>query len=140
MDKKVIIGLLIALLSIILVGFVALHFVPTNGIANDVQGNATENTSLNVSQSTVETQINNTINETVSNVTALNETLANVTANATADMNGSNPAVADTGDVLHKQSIIITGNQTGQYQGMEPGTYIIYYTENDGVIKIEKIA
>ena len=46
----------------------------------------------------------------------------------------------DPGDVLHKQTFTITGNETGQNEGMEPGTYVMYYTENDGIIKVDKIA
>ena len=41
---------------------------------------------------------------------------------------------------MHKQTFVVTENETGQHEGMEPGTYVIYYTENDGPIKIEKIA
>ena len=42
-------------------------------------------------------------------------------------------------DVLKKQTFTVSENETGQHEGMEPGTYVLYYTENDGPIKIEKV-
>ena len=145
MDRKVIISLIVALIAIIVIGFVALRFVPTGDLANldvgEKLSNVTENTSINVSESPVDTEINITPNDTSVNGTARNETVVNDTIdNATADTNDSDANAEASGDVLHKQTLVITGNQTGQYQGMEPGTYILYYTENDGVIKIDKVA
>lgn len=143
LNKKLILSLIAALIAIIVIGFVALHFVPTSDIVDfNITGNDT-----NVTE-----DVNVTVPENVTNVTDLNVT--NVTdtvvedakANATdvnaTDVNATASASddIDAGDVLHKQTFVIYGNETGQYQGMEPGTYVMYYTENDGPIKIEKVA
>ena len=127
MDRKVIIGFLIALIAIIVVGFIAMNFVPTNDIINlNVTDNMTdmaENATLNLSQDLIDEELNITPNET--DVDDLNDT------------NSSD--AADPGDVLHKQTFTISKNQTGPNAGMEPGTYVMYYTENDGPIKIQKV-
>ena len=127
--NKTIIGLIVALIAIIVVGFVALNFVPhgdlpdLNLTANDT--NVTEDVNVTV----VENQTNLTANATAKNDTAIED----------ANANATNSSV-DPGDVLHKQTFVVTENETGQNEGMEPGTYVMYYTENDGPIKIEKIA
>ena len=127
--NKTIIGLIVALIAIIVVGFVALNFVPhgdlpdLNLTANDT--NVTEDVNVTV----VENQTNLTANATAKNDTAIED----------ANANATNSSV-DPGDVLHKQTFVVTENETGQHEGMEPGTYVMYYTENDGPIKIEKIA
>ena len=127
--NKTIIGLIVALIAIIVVGFVALNFVPhgdlpdLNLTANDT--NVTEDVNVTV----VENQTNLTANATAKNDTAIED----------ANANATNSSV-DPGDVLHKQTFVVSENETGQNEGMEPGTYVMYYTENDGPIKIEKIA
>ena len=127
--NKTIIGLIVALIAIIVVGFVALNFVPhgdlpdLNLTANDT--NVTEDVNVTV----VENQTNLTANATAKNDTAIED----------ANANATNSSV-DPRDVLHKQTFVVTENETGQHEGMEPGTYVIYYTENDGPIKIDKIA
>lgn len=127
--NKTLIGLIVALIAIIVVGFVALNFVPhgdlpdLNLTANDT--NVTEDVNVTVADN----QTNLTVNVTAKNDTAIED------ANASA----TNSSV-DPGDVLHKQTFVVTENETGQHEGMEPGTYVIYYTENDGPIKIDKIA
>ena len=63
---------------------------------------------------------------------------ADVQTNDTNDTK-DNSSDVNAGDVLHKQSLVISGNSSDQYQGMESGTYIVYYTGNDGIIKIEKV-
>ena len=133
MDKKVIIALIVALIAIIVIGFAALRFVPTGNLINTDVSNVTENTTVNVSGASADTQLN----VTVDNVTAANNT-ANITA---GDVNNTNDTsnATDPGDILHKQTFTITGNETGPNGEMEPGTYVMYYTENDGVIKIEKV-
>ena len=134
LNKKVIIGFIIALIALIVIGFVALHFVP-NGDLTDL------NVGGNVSNVTANSTINITDNpiESVTNVTENNDTAVN--ENATDDANDTNSSSddIDAGDVLHKQTFTITGNETGQNEGMEPGTYVMYYTENDGIIKVDKI-
>jgi hypothetical protein len=127
--NKTIIGLIVALIAIIVVGFVALNFVPhgdlpdLNLTANDT--NVTEDVNVTV----VENQTNLTANATAKNDTAIED----------ANANATNSSV-DPGDVLHKQTFVVTENETGQHEGMEPGTYVMYYTENDGIIKVDKIA
>lgn len=128
MNKKLI-GLIVALIAIIVVGFVALRFVPTGDLTDfNLTGNDT-NVTEDVNVSVVENQTNITDNAT-----------ANDTAIEDANANATNASSVDPGDVLHKQTFVVSENETGQNEGMEPGTYVMYYTENDGPIKIEKIA
>ena len=130
LNKKLIISLIIALIAIIVVGFVALHFVPNGDLADlNLTGNDT-NVTEDVNVTVVENQTNITDNATAKNDTAIED------ANASA----TNSSSVDPGDVLHKQTFVVSENETGQNEGMEPGTYVMYYTENDGPIKIEKIA
>ena len=123
LNKKLIIGFIVALIALIIVGFVALNFVPNN----DVLDNA-ENLTDNITQ-------NLTVNTTDVNASAVN---ANKTVNDANNTNANSNAV-DSGDVLKKQTFTVSENETGQHEGMEPGTYVLYYTENDGPIKIEKV-
>ena len=133
LNKKVIIGFIIALLALIVVGFIALNIVPTTDLTDfNVSGdvaNLTDNATLNISESPIDAELNAT-NDTANNDTNADD--ANKTNSSSDDI--------DPGDVLHKQTFTITGNETGQNEGMEPGTYVMYYTENDGIIKVEKIA
>ena len=133
LNKRFIIAFILALIALIVIGFIALNFVPTNDILDlnaTALENVTDNATLNISEDQIDAALNNTANVT-----------ANVTANDTsADANDTNASSdIDPGDVLHKQTFTITGNETGQNEGMEPGTYVMYYTENDGIIKVEKI-
>ena len=133
LNKKVIIGFIIALLALIVVGFIALNIVPTTDLTDfNVSGdvaNLTDNATLNISESPIDAELN-----------ATNDTANNDTSAADANKTNSSSDDIDSGDVLHKQTFTITGNETGQNEGMEPGTYVMYYTENDGIIKVEKIA
>ena len=129
LNKRFIIAFILALIALIVIGFIALNFVPTNDILDlnaTALENVTDNATLNISEAQIDEALNNT---------------AYVTANYTsADANDTNASSdIDPGDVLHKQTFTITGNETGQNEGMEPGTYVMYYTENDGIIKVEKI-
>lgn len=138
LNKKLIIGFIVALIALIVIGFVALNFVPTNDLVNlDVSGNMdnlTENSTVNLSD------VSEQLNITENNGTAVNDTSddAKDTSDDVNDTNASSDDI-DEGDVLHKQTFTITGNETGQNEGMEPGTYVMYYTENDGIIKVDKI-
>ena len=129
LNKRFIIAFILALIALIVVGFIALNFVPTNDIldlnATDLE-NVTDNATLNISEAQIDAALNNTANVTVNDTSAdANDT------NASSDI--------DPGDVLHKQTFTITENETGQNEGMEPGTYVMYYTGNDGIIKVEKV-
>ncbi len=125
LNKKLIIGFIVALIALIVVGYVALNFVPTNEVldlnltdnAENLTDNITENLTVNATDVNASADDNQTVNDT----------------NASSDG-------IDPGDVLKKQTFVVSENETGQNQGMEPGTYVMYYTENDGPIKIEKIA
>ena len=129
LNKRFIIGFIAALIALIIIGFVALNFVPTSDV---LDLNLTDNTD-NIENITEE------INETIIPEDLLNDTeVLNETADITNATNASSDEI-DPGDVLHKQTFTVTGNETGQYKGMEPGTYVIYYTENDGPIKIDKV-
>ena len=133
LNKRFIIGFIAALIALIVIGFVALNFVPTTDV---LDLNLTDNTDDVVENVTEE------LNETVITEDLVNDTdVLNDTAVAIDDLNVTNDSSdeIDPGDVLHKQTFTVTGNETGQYKGMEPGTYMIYYTENDGPIKIDKI-
>ena len=131
LNKKLIIGFIIALIALIVVGFVALNFVPHNDILDlNLTDNATENITENLTENLTVNITDDAVNdsELAANETALVD--ANNT-NASSDI--------DEGDVLKKQTFTVTANETGQYKGMEPGTYVLYYTENDGPIKIDKV-
>ena len=78
---------------------------------------------------------NLTANATDVNASAV---IDNKTVNDANNTNANSNAV-DSGDVLKKQTFTVSENETGQHEGMEPGTYVLYYTENDGPIKIEKV-
>ena len=133
LNKKLIVGFIVALVALIVIGFVSLNFVPTNDV---LDLNLTDNTDDVVENVTEE------LNETVITEDLVNDTdVLNDTAVAIDDLivtNDSSDEI-DPGDILHKQTFTVTGNETGQYKGMEPGTYMNYYTENDGPIKIDKI-
>ena len=128
LNKKLIIAFIIALIALIVVGFVALNFVPNNDVLDlnltDNANNLTENITENL-----------TANATDVNASAV---IDNKTVNDANNTNASSDAI-DEGDVLKKQTFIVSENETGQYKGMEPGTYVLYYTENDGPIKIDKV-
>ena len=128
LNKKLIIAFIIALIALIVVGFVALNFVPNNDVLDlnltDNADNLTDNITENL-----------TVNTTDVNASAI---IDNQTVNDANDTNASSDAI-DEGDVLKKQTFTVSENETGQYKGMEPGTYVLYYTENDGPIKIDKV-
>ena len=128
LNKKLIIAFIVALIALIAVGFVALHFVPNNDVLDlnltDNANNLTENITENL-----------TANATDVNASAV---IDNKTVNDANNTNASSDAI-DEGDVLKKQTFTVSENETGQYKGMEPGTYVLYYTENDGPIKIDKV-
>ena len=128
LNKKLIITFIVALIALIAVGFVALHLVPNNDVLNLNLTDNAENLTDNITQ-------NLTANTTDVNASAVN---ANKTVNDANNTNASSNAV-DSGDVLKKQTFTVSENETGQHEGMEPGTYVLYYTENDGPIKIEKV-
>ena len=145
LNKRFIIAFIIALLALIVVGFLAMHFVPTDDLLDvSISGNisnSTENTSLNVSDNPIDAELNATAvnaseeaEDIINNITLVNDTVDDAN-----DTNSSSDSI-DAGDVLHKQTFTISENETGQNEGMEPGKYVMYYTENDGIIKIEKIA
>lgn len=115
MDNNKPIGVLILILLIILCGVYLLIV--------DEANHQTENN-----------KINNTTTGTISN----NST--NTTNNTTiSDINNTNESNINPGDIIQKKVFTIKENEKGQNEGMEPGTYIIYYTANDGPLKIEKI-
>ena len=128
LNKKLIIAFIVALIALIIVGFVALNFVPNNDVLDlnltDNANNLTENITENL-----------TANATDVNASAV---IDNKTVNDVNNINASSDAI-DEGDVLKKQTFTVSENETGQYKGMEPGTYVLYYTENDGPIKIDKV-
>ena len=128
LNKKLIIAFIVALIALIIVGFVALNFVPNNDVLDlnltDNADNLTENITENL-----------TVNATDVNASAI---IDNKTVNDVNNTNASSDAI-DEGDVLKKQTFTVSENETGQYKGMEPGTYVLYYTENDGPIKIDKV-
>lgn len=142
MDRKVVVAFFAALVALIVVGFVAMNFVPTTdlidvNITGDI-ANMTENATVNLSDDPIDTELNITdINTTEINDTSENDT-AEDNNDDVNDTNSSSDSI-DAGDVLHKQTFTISENETGQNQGMEPGKYVMYYTENDGIIKVEKI-
>ena len=69
----------------------------------------------------------------------LTDNAENLTDNITQNLTVNTTDVNASADVLKKQTFTVSENETGQHEGMEPGTYVLYYTENDGPIKIEKV-
>ena len=138
LNKKLIVGFIVALIALVVIGFAALNFVPTNDV---LDLNLTDNTNENVTENLAD-NVSEALNDTVITEDMINGSdVLNETNLTIDDVNATNASAdgIDPGDVLHKQTFVITGNETGQYEGMEPGTYMIYYTENDGPIKIDKI-
>lgn len=119
MDNNKPIGVLILILLIILCGVYLLIV--------DETPHQTENN-----------KINNTTTGTISNNSTNIST--NITNNTTiSDINNTNDSNVNPGDIIQKKVFTVKENEKGQNEGMEPGTYIIYYTANDGPLKIEKI-
>ena len=138
LNKKLIIGFIIALIALVVVGFIALNFVPTTDVLDLNLTDNAENVAENITNDTV-------ISEDLSNDTEseVNGTeIADENDTETVDANDTNASSddIDAGDVLKKQTFIVTENDAGQFEGMEPGTYVFYYTQNDGIIKIDKVA
>ncbi|MBQ2962297.1 hypothetical protein [Methanobrevibacter sp.] len=138
LNKKLIIGFIIALIALVVVGFIALNFVPTTDVLDLNLTDNAENVAENITNDTV-------ISEDLSNDTEseVNGTeIADENDTDTVDANDTNASSddIDAGDVLKKQTFIVTENDAGQFEGMEPGTYVFYYTQNDGIIKIDKVA
>ncbi len=115
LNKKLIIAFIVALIALIAVGFVALHLVPNNDVLNLNLTDNAENLTDNITQ-------NLTVNTTDVNASAVN---ANKTVNDANNTNANSNAV-DSGDVLKKQTFTVSENETGQHEGMEPGTYVLY--------------
>lgn len=137
LNKKLVIGFIIALIALIVVGFIALNFVPTHDVLDlnitGDQSNGSANSTINISEESITDAV---LNDTAENLTEEVSDDASDVVNAT---NASSDEI-DPGDVLKKQTFTVSENETGQNQGMEPGTYVMYYTGNDGPIKIEKVA
>ena len=127
LNKKLIIAFIVALIALVVVGFVALHFVPNNDVLNLNLTDNAENLTDNITQNLT---VNNTVNASA--------VIGNKTVDNANNTNASSNPI-DSGDVLKKQTFTVSENETGQHEGMEPGTYVLYYTENDGPIKIEKV-
>ena len=127
LNKKLIIAFIVALIALVVVGFVALHFVPNNDVLNLNLTDNAENLTDNITQNLT---VNNTVNASA--------VIGNKTVDNANNTNASSNPI-DSGDVLKKQTFTVSENETGQHEGMEPGTYVLYYTENDGPIKIDKI-
>ena len=96
LNKKVIIGLIIALIALVVVGFIALNFVPTEDLSvlNVNKENITDNATLNLSDETIDAALN---------VTDLNDTDINDT-----DDKDNESSDIDPGDVLHKQTFTVS--------------------------------
>lgn len=139
LNKKLIISFIVALIALIVVGFVALNFVPTNDVLDlNLTDNAAENITENITNDTVISEDLKNDTESEANATEIADANATVTDDAN-DTNASSDGI-DAGDVLKKQTFTVTENDAGQFEGMETGTYVFYYTENDGIIKIDKVA
>ena len=101
LNKKLIISFIVALIALIVVGFVALNFVPNNEILDlNLTDNATENITDNLTE-------NLTVNITDEAVNG-SEVAANETA--VVDANNTNASSdIDEGDVLKKQTFMRSG-------------------------------
>lgn len=131
MDNKAIIGIVIALIVIVLACFAYVTFNGNAPISLNVTENITNNT---------DTSVDTTDNATLVSQNPANDSeVKDVAQNVSESVSQQNKAVADSGDTLHKQTFTVSENETGQNEGMEPGTYVMYYTENDGPIKVQKI-
>lgn len=131
MDNKTIIGIIIALIIIVVAIVAVFNFTNLNPINVNVTNDSANATTEPVAV------INNTTDDTKSTDAAANTT---ETTSSDSSANSSDASSTDSGDVLQKTTFTVSENETGQNEGMEPGKYILYYTANDGPIKIEKIA
>jgi len=127
MDRKLIIGLVLALIVIVLAVFT---FTSLN--------NGNEQLNLNISGNQTGELNNGTLfsqgqSDNVNSDNSQSNDNANANANSQSNSNG------DSGNELKKQMFTVSENETGQNEGMEPGTYVMYYTENDGPIKVDKV-
>ncbi|MBO7443657.1 MAG: hypothetical protein J6T69_02420, partial [Methanobrevibacter sp.] len=95
LNKKLIIGFIIALIALIVVGFVALNFVPTNDL---IDLNLTDNATENITDNLTENLTVNLTDDVNGSEAANNET-------ALVDLNDTNASSddIDPGDVLKKQ-------------------------------------
>lgn len=126
MDKKLLIGLVLALIVIVLAVFTFTSLNNNNEPLNlNISGNQT-----NVANGTL-------FSQGQSNNASSDNSQSNNNANANANSQSNN---GDSGNELKKQMFTVSENETGQNEGMEPGTYVMYYTENDGPIKVDKIS
>ena len=89
LNKKLIIGFIIALIALIVVGFVALNFVPNNEVLDLNLTDNAENLTDNITE-------NLTVNATDVNASAVDNQTVN-------DANASSDGI-DPGDVLKKQT------------------------------------
>lgn len=126
MDKKLLIGLVLALIVIVLAVFTFTSLNNNNEPLNlNISGNQT-----NVANGTL-------FSQGQSDNASSDNSQSNNNANANANSQSNN---GDSGNELKKQMFTVSENETGQNEGMEPGTYVMYYTENDGPIKVDKIS
>jgi len=124
MDKKLLIGLVLALIVIVLAVFTFTSLNNNNEPLNlNISGNQT-----NVANGTL-------FSQGQSDNASSDNSQSNNNANANSQSNNG-----DSGNELKKQMFTVSENETGQNEGMEPGTYVMYYTENDGPIKVDKIS
>ena len=136
LDKKVIISLIVALIALIVIGFYAMHSIPTGDVTD---ANASDNANLSVTE-----QADAQLNATVKNITAksndIDDNLSVVSGGIVKpNASYSNSSGISSVEVLHKQVYVISQNDT-KNPGMEPGKYVLYSNKRDGVVKIEKIA
>ena len=102
LNKKVIIGFIIALLALIVIGFVALNLVPNDNLMDlNLSGdiaNVTDNNTLNLSEDQIVAELNATENDTAANDTAANDAVANDTDAAKGNATNSSSDSIDPGD------------------------------------------
>lgn len=127
MNKKNAALLVVVLVIVIAIGVFAYTHLNIGGSDVNVL-NANNNTSEVINSSNLD------INDSDDSEDA---EISNSTDNSD---NSSSVSSTDPGDVVHKQVFTVSENETGQNEGMEPGTYVMYYTENDGPLKVEKIS
>jgi len=127
--------IIIAIVAIILVGLLtggALSIMSNdNNTTNET--NATNDTNI-----TNDTPANNTTNITQENSQTQSSSKQQTTKTNTKKSSVSQSSSSSSDSKVHKGYFTVSENEKGQNEGMEPGRYVEYYTD-DGPIDVRKI-
>ncbi len=128
--------IIIALVAITLVGLLvggAFSFMSNNNNTTN-ETNTTNDTNI-----TNDTTANNTTNITQENSQTQSSSKQQTTKSSNKKSSSSQSYSSSSSDSkVHKSYFTVSENEKGQNEGMEPGRYVEYYTD-DGPIDVRKI-